>query len=266
MLEALVRALRQPEYIHVLLNPLPVYGLAVGLIGLLVAIYLRSRAATIVALVMVLISAAAALPVYEYGEQGYNRVLAMADNDGQAWLASHKQRAEDLIWLFYTLAILSAIALIAPVKWPGLSLWLALVVLVLGFVLLGLGGYISYAGGRIRHREFRNEAPPKGVREVAAAAATPAVQPAGSVAPAAVKVTIKSLKYLSDTTQIKTGETVEWVNDDLTPHTVTSDSGGELNSGSIDVGATWRHTFSQPGTFAYFCTFHKEMKGTVIVK
>src|SRR5215472_9887749 len=112
MFEGILRDLRQPEYVHVLLNPLPVYGLAVGLIGLLVAICIRRRAAIVVALVVVLISSAAAWPVYEYGEQGYDRVLAMADNDGQAWLASHKQRAENLIWLFYAVAILSAVALI----------------------------------------------------------------------------------------------------------------------------------------------------------
>ena len=34
----------------------------------------------------------------------------------------------------------------------------------------------------------------------------------------------------------------------MTAHTVTSDGGGDLNSGSIDVGATWRHTFTQPGS------------------
>jgi hypothetical protein len=122
---------------------------------------------------------AAAGPVYEYGEQGYDRVLAMADNDGQAWLLSHKQRAERLIWLFYALAFLSAIALIAPVKWPGLSIWFSLGVLVLGAITLGSGGYIAYAGGRIRHREFRNEVPPKGVPETAGAVPSPAVQPAG---------------------------------------------------------------------------------------
>jgi plastocyanin len=266
MFAAILRDLGQPEYVHVLLNPLPVYGLAVGLIGLLVAIYLRSRAATVVAIVVVLISAAAAWPVYEYGERGYDRVLAMADNDGQAWLLSHKERAEKLIWLFYALAILSAIALVAPAKWPGLSIWLSLGVLVLGAITLGSGGYIAYAGGRIRHREFRNEAPPKGVHEIAGSIPAPAVQPAGSVAPAAVKVTIKSLKYSPHTIQITKGETVEWVNDDLTPHTITSDSGGEFNSGSIDVGAKWRHTFNQPGTFAYFCTFHREMKGSVVVR
>src|ERR1051326_7724810 len=97
MFQAILRDLSEPEYVHVLLNPLPVYGLAVGLIGLVVAIWVRSRAATVVALVVVFISAAAAWPVYEYGEQAYDRVLAMADNDGQTWLALHKQRAESLI-------------------------------------------------------------------------------------------------------------------------------------------------------------------------
>jgi plastocyanin len=266
MFEAILRDLHQPEYVHVLLNPLPVYGLAVGLIGLLIAICQRSRASTIAALIIIFITAAAAWPVYEYGEQAYDRVLSVADADGQAWLAAHKERAEYLIWLFYALAILSAIALIAPVKWPGLSIWLGVAVLVLGAIALGSGGYIAYAGGRIRHREFRNGPQPKELPKSAPAAVAPAVQSAASVAPAATKVTIRLLKYSPDTIQIRAGETIEWTNNDLTPHTVTSEGGGELNSGSIDAGANWRHTFCQAGTFSYFCTFHREMKGTVIVK
>ena len=85
----------------------------------------------------------------------------MADNDGRAWLAEHKERAEHLIWLFYALAILSAIGLIVPAKWPKSSLPIAIAVLLLGLISLGTGGYIAYAGGRIRHREFRTESPPK---------------------------------------------------------------------------------------------------------
>ncbi|HEU5239347.1 MAG TPA: plastocyanin/azurin family copper-binding protein [Pyrinomonadaceae bacterium] len=266
MIGDILRDLRQPEYIHVLINPLPVYGLALGLIGLLVAICQRSRAATIAALVVVLISAAAAWPAYEYGERAFDSVLSMADKDGRAWLAAHRERAEDLIWFFYAVAILSAIALIVPIKWPRLSLWLAVAVLVLGAVSLGVGGYIAYAGGRIRHREFRNEPPPKALAESAPGAAASPVQPAGSVAPAAAQVTIRLLKYSPAIIQIRTGETVEWTNNDSFPHTVTSEGGGELNSGSIEDGGTWRHTFSQPGTFSYVCTFHDWMKGTVIVK
>ena len=160
--ETIFRDLRQPEYIHVLLNPLPVYGLLVGWLGLIIAFFLKSRRAQIATLALVLISAVSAWPVYEFGEEGYDRVLSMADEDGRAWLDEHKDRAEDLIWVFYALAALSAIAIAAPIKWPKLSAPLVITVILLGAVTLGTGGYIAYAGGRIRHREFRNEpAPPK---------------------------------------------------------------------------------------------------------
>ena len=160
MIDTLLRDLRQPEYVHVLLNPLPIYGLASGWIGLIIAFFLRSRRAQIATLALVLISAASAWPVYEYGEQAENPVISMADKDGQAWLAEHKDRAEDLIWIFYALAVLSAIAIAAPIKWPKSSRPLVIAVILLGAVTVGSGGYIAYAGGRIRHREFRNEPPP----------------------------------------------------------------------------------------------------------
>jgi glucan phosphoethanolaminetransferase (alkaline phosphatase superfamily) len=160
--EILSRDLRQPEYIHVLLNPLPVYGLLTGLIGLVLALILKSRHAQIATLTLVLISSASAWPVYEFGEQGYDRVLSMTDEDGGAWLDEHMHRAEGLIWIFYVLVALSAIAIAAPIKWRRSSLPLAVAVVLLGAVTLGSGAYIAYAGGRVRHREFRNEpAPPK---------------------------------------------------------------------------------------------------------
>jgi len=160
MIDTLLRDLRQPEYIHVLLNPLPVYGLFAGLIALLVAILLRSRKATITALAIVLISSAAAWPAYEYGEQAYDRVLTMTDDAGHAWLDEHMHRAEQLIFVFYALAGLSAAAIVVPIKWPKSSGPLAIAVLLLGAVTLGMGAYIAQAGGRIRHREYRNQSPP----------------------------------------------------------------------------------------------------------
>ena len=162
MIGALLRDLQQPEYIHVLLNPLPVYGLLTGLIGLVLALILKSRRAQIATLTLVLISSASAWPVYEFGQQGYDRVLSMTDEDGEAWLDEHMHRAEAFIWIFYALVALSAIAIAAPIKWPKSSLPLTVAVVLLGAVTLGSGVYIAYAGGRIRHREFRNEpAPPK---------------------------------------------------------------------------------------------------------
>jgi hypothetical protein len=156
------RGLQQPEYVHVLLNPLPIYGLLIAWIGLLIAFFSKSRHAQITTLVLVLISSLSAWPVYEFGQQGYDRVLSMTDEDGERWLDEHQDRAEDLIWIFYALAVLSAIAIAVPIKWPKSSAPLVIAVIFLAAVTLGTGGYIAYAAGKIRHREFRNEpAPPK---------------------------------------------------------------------------------------------------------
>ena len=162
MIDAILRGLRQPEYVHVLLNPLPVYGLLIAWIGLLIAFFLKNRRAQLVTLILVLVSSLSAWPVYEFGQQGYDRVLSMTDEDGERWLDEHQDRAEDLIWIFYALAVLSAAAIAGPIKWPKSSAPLMIAVILLGAAALGCGSYIAYAGGKIRHREFRNEpAPPK---------------------------------------------------------------------------------------------------------
>ena len=77
------------------------------------------------------------------------------------------------------------------------------------------------------------------------------------------QVSIQSLQFAPATLEVKTGDVIEWKNDDLVPHTATSP---EFDSGTIAVGKTWRHTFTQAGNFPYICTFHPQMKGVVIVK
>jgi hypothetical protein len=162
MIDVLLRDLRQPEYLHVLLNPLPVYGLGAGLVALIVALFLQNRAAHVTALVIVLISSAAVFPVTYLGHQAYDRVLSMSDDAGRAWLDEHEERADDLVWYFYALALLSAAAIFLPNKWPKSAIPLTIATLLLSSLCLGFGGYIAYAGGKIRHREFRNSpAPPE---------------------------------------------------------------------------------------------------------
>ena len=59
--------------------------------------------------------------------------------DGERWLDEHQDRAEDLIWIFYALAVLSAVAIAAPIKWPKSSAPLVILVILLGAVTLGAG-------------------------------------------------------------------------------------------------------------------------------
>ncbi len=161
MIEGFIRGLRQPEYVHVLLNPLPVYGLLISWLGLIAAVISKNRRAQIVTLILVFMTSISAWPVFEFGQQGYDRVLAMTDDDGHAWLDEHEARAERVIYIFYALAALSVAGIIAPLRWPKSAAPLVLVVVLAGAGALASGCYIAYAGGKIRHREFRNEpAPP----------------------------------------------------------------------------------------------------------
>ncbi len=69
------------------------------------------------------------------------------------------------------------------------------------------------------------------------------------------------------TVVIGVNDTITWVNDDVTAHTVTSTNPqGLFDSGTFGTGAKWSYTFTQPGTYSYYCTIHPFMKGTVVVK
>ena len=160
MIASFIQDLRQPEYVHVLINPLPVYGLAMGVIGLIIALIQRSRRAQIASLTIIILTALMAWPVAHFGEEGYDRVLSMSDDTGEAWLKIHEHRVDQLIWFFYGLAAVAVAAIFAPLPWPGSKTSLTSITLLLALVVLGMGGYIAYAGGKIRHKEFRNEPPP----------------------------------------------------------------------------------------------------------
>ena len=160
MINGFLRSLGQPEYVHVLLNPLPVYGLLISWIALVAALISKSRRALIVTLLLVFMTSISAWPVFEFGQQGYDRVLAMTDDDGHAWLDEHEERAEKVIYVFYAVAALSIAAILVPLRWPKSSRPLAIAVVLLAGAALSSGCYIAYAGGKIRHREFRNEPAP----------------------------------------------------------------------------------------------------------
>ena len=62
------------------------------------------------------------------------------------------------------------------------------------------------------------------------------------------------------------GGTVTWSNDGQVTHTVMV-NGGSFNSGDLNPGQSFSHTFTQSGTFSYYCQPHRfvGMKGTVTV-
>jgi glucan phosphoethanolaminetransferase (alkaline phosphatase superfamily) len=152
--------LHQPEYVHVLLNPLPIYGLALALLALALALVFRSREAQAVALILIVVTAAAAWPVAYFGSAGYDRVYSMSDESAQKWLNWHAYLADRIVWAHSIAAAFASAALVALWKYPRV-LHPALILTVLAaLTAVSLGGFLAFAGGKIRHAEFRHAPPP----------------------------------------------------------------------------------------------------------
>jgi plastocyanin len=135
----------------------------------------------------------------------------------------------------------------------GLRTFLAELMVVLGIAVLGLVG------------------------SIAGAAIAMATQ-----GPATIKMADKAPFYSPDKVTIKAGQTVEWVNDGKTVHSVTTVPADARNpkdvelpkgaqgfdSGFIPPGGKFSYTFKVPGTYKYFCVPHENagMTGYVVVK
>ena len=69
-------------------------------------------------------------------------------------------RAERFIYAFYLTALLGIAALVAQKKFSQAAAVLTSLTLVSATISLGIGGWISRAGGQVSHSEFRTgEAP-----------------------------------------------------------------------------------------------------------
>jgi hypothetical protein len=152
--------LNQPEYVHAAINHFPLIGLFVAMLALLIALVAKSRPAIIIGLTLVGLLSLSAWPVFHYGEAGYDRVLSMADEPGQAYLRHHEDLAEHWVFLYYITAGVAGLGLFLAWKWPRLLIPSSILSLLLATASLTAGIFIAQAGGQIRHREFRFGPPP----------------------------------------------------------------------------------------------------------
>ena len=90
-----------------------------------------------------------------------------------------------------------------------------------------------------------------------------AAQP--SAAEASAQVNILNYKFDPETLTVRVGTTVTWVNHDEVPHSVMSSDKRFTSSGGLDTNESYSYTFTQPGTYAYYCSLHPFMTGKIVV-
>ena len=88
--------------------------------------------------------------------------------------------------------------------------------------------------------------------------------------PATAAVEVSGFKFAPATLEVAKGTKVTWTNKDTAKHTVTSGkdatTDGKFDGPLEAAPATFSFTFTEAGTYAYFCAIHKSMIATVTVK
>jgi plastocyanin len=88
-------------------------------------------------------------------------------------------------------------------------------------------------------------------------------------------IVIDTSTFAPSVLRVSVGETVTWVNHDDFLHTVTSNPRGKGAATGSGLGSRFDHRlkrdetfsfyFERAGTFAYHCTIHPEMRGSIVV-
>jgi plastocyanin len=79
-------------------------------------------------------------------------------------------------------------------------------------------------------------------------------------------VDIRNFTFAPSTLTVPAGTRVVWTNRDDEPHLITSAGGQFEPSHALDTSDSYAVTFSKPGTYAYYCSIHPMMVGTIIVQ
>lgn len=85
-----------------------------------------------------------------------------------------------------------------------------------------------------------------------------------------VEISVAQFQFQPGTIEVPVGTTVTWNNSDRILHTVTAGTPDnptpEIFDGLLDdAGSTFSFTFTEAGTFDYYCDIHPHMVGTITV-
>jgi len=73
------------------------------------------------------------------------------------------------------------------------------------------------------------------------------------------------LKFSPTSASVKAGDVVQWDNTGAVAHNVTFDDFQSITSDTMNGGDTYQVKFTKAGSYAFHCTFHPGMEGTITV-
>ncbi len=79
------------------------------------------------------------------------------------------------------------------------------------------------------------------------------------------EVVIENFEFSPDSLDVKPGDKVVFINNDVVPHTAT-EKDGAWDSGDLSSGDKWEYTVEGTGTINYYCVHHPVMLGSLTSK
>src|SRR5262249_20144965 len=80
-----------------------------------------------------------------------------------------------------------------------------------------------------------------------------------------MEIRIDNFSFTPKALTVPAGAAVTWTNHDDIPHTVVSTE-KRFASPVLDTDEPFTFRFATPGSYAYFCSIHPHMTGTITVK
>jgi len=100
----------------------------------------------------------------------------------------------------------------------------------------------------------------------AGASLLPLIDPAAADAgkPRSYQIVIEKFAFSPARLTVKPGDTIEWINRDLAPHTATAKD-ASFDTLRLKRNETMRAVAGSPGVVDYICTYHPNMKGVIVI-
>lgn len=133
-LSILWQSLDDPEYLHLLLEPVALFGLGFGLIFVMGGLLLKQSQMKLLALIVMLLSCASVQPYVSLRVKSEPRVLVMQDPAYHKLIREQTQLRSSSAWLYYGIALMCAISLVVTRNGKGfIFLIVTLVLCAVGF-------------------------------------------------------------------------------------------------------------------------------------
>jgi len=116
--------------------------------------------------------------------------------------------------------------------------------------------------------QFVTPIPRRRLMQISAAGLALVLLPRGARAhsgPHRIDAGIEGFAFVPNRLTVKAGDSVVWTNHDVAPHTATA-ADGSWDTGRLRKGESAEIEFATPGTYAFVCAFHPNMKGEITVE